>query len=282
MFIVFIQGGTPYDEKGNTGAECDSIGNVILTKDDFYTRFPLKISEKGYHVVTLAKRSFLYFPKIPRPSLDDLSKDIQYLFKELKDRRLIKEDDKIFIVGHSEGSIVATKVLPLLTDKPDGCVLLGSGSFAFDYENQSWEEWFFNDIMRKYSKITDEAIKEIFEKVKRLQLDILTIDEETFENDWKKNTYAGNDPAPWESYHIIKEYPFYDPIPNLIQADVPLLICVGTMDTAMPATLAERTYNQLIENGYDKVVLKIIEDEGHDYKKEDMFDILDNWFSSFD
>lgn len=281
-FIVFIQGGTPYDEKGNTAAECDSLGNVIVTKDDFYTRFPQKMSEKGYHVVTLAKRSFKYFTRIPRPCLDDLSKDIQYLFKELKDRKFVKDDDKIFIVGHSEGSIVATKLLPLLADKPVGCVLLGSGSFAFDYENQTWEEWFFNDIMRKYSKMPDEAIKEIFEKVKRLQLDILKISEKTFENDWKKNTYAGIDPAPWESYHIIKEYPFYSPIPNIIQADVPILICVGEMDTAMPATLAERTYNQLSENGFEKCTLKIIESEKHDYKKEEMFEIADEWFRSLD
>jgi len=280
-FIVFIEGGTPYDEKGNTSAECDSSGNVIITKDDFYTRFPQSMSERGYHVVTLAKRSFEYFTRIPRPSLDDLAKDIQYLFKELKFRNLVKMDDYIFIVGHSEGSVVATKVLPLLQDKPTGCVLLGSGSFAFDYENQSWEEWFFNDIMREYSNMPDEAIKAIFDKVKRIHIDILTIDEETFENDWKRNTYAGIDPAPWESYHIIKEYPFYDPVPNIIKADVPLLICSGTLDTAMPMTLVKRTYNQLREKDFNKVVFKPIQNEGHDYKKEDMYNIVDNWFRSF-
>ena len=280
-FIVFIQGGTPYDEKGNTAAECDSSGNVIVTKDEFYTRFPQKMSERGYHVVTLSKRSFEYFTRIPRPTLDDLSKDVQYLFKELKNRKLLNEGDKVFLVGHSEGSIVVTKALPLLADKPDGSVLLGSGSFAYDYENQTWEEWYFNDIMREYSKMPDEVIKEIFEKVKRLHLDILNINEETFENDWKRNTYGGLDPAPWESYHIIKEYPFYNPVPNIIQANVPVLICVGSMDTAMPAILAERTFNQLREMGYNKVTMEIIEDEGHEYKQEDMYEILDNWFNQF-
>ncbi|MFC1541064.1 alpha/beta hydrolase [Candidatus Latescibacterota bacterium] len=278
--IVFIMGGTPYNEKGNIGDSWDDKCQSITEKDEFYNHFITTISSLDYTITTVAKRSFVYPCNIPRPSLNDFALDIVYLIKELKMRNLLHEEDDLILVGHSEGSIVAAKVLGLLKKQPSGCVLLGSASLAFNFNTQTWEEFYLNDIMRKVSHFSDEQIQKVFELFKYIHTSIHAIDEETFENVWKKN----QDPvdfAPWESYNCIKEYCYYNPVPNLMTANLPILFCVGDNDASMPLVLAQRTYQELQKNGFTKATLKVIEGEVHQYKKEDVFKIIDDWFDTY-
>jgi len=196
----------------------------------------------------------------------------------LKERKLLRSEDDLVLVGHSEGSIVATKVLPLLKRQPSACVLLGSASLAFDFKKQSWEDWYFVDHMRRVSGMSDEQIQQVFNLFKKIDEELPTIDEETFENQWKKNAYPV-DIAPWESYNCLMEFHHYDPVPNLLASNVPVLICIGQNDGAMPMVLAERTYKHLKQHGFKKATFKVIEGEDHQYKKEDAFTIIDQWIS---
>ncbi|MFC1551622.1 hypothetical protein ACFL6P_03545 [Candidatus Latescibacterota bacterium] len=278
--LVFIMGGSPYDEKGNTGGSWDDDCISISEKDEFYNRFITTTSSMGYTIITMAKRSFIYPCKVPRPSLNDFALDIVYLIKELKMRNIYYEEDKLVLIGHSEGSIVATKVLGLLKQKPSGCILLGSASLAFNFNTQKWEEFYLNNMMREISHFSDEQIQNVFDLFKEVHTRIHTIDEETFENVWKKN----KDPidiAPWESYNCIREYCFYNPVPNIMTSNLPILICVGEQDTAMPLVLAKRTYNELQKMGFTKATIEVIKDEVHQYKKEDVFNIIDDWIDTY-
>ena len=277
--VVFIMGGTPCDQKGNMGGSWDANCVSEAEPYDLYIRFLKTMPAKGYAVATMAKRNFVYPCNIPRPCLDDFARDIHSLIAELKDRKLLRSEDDLVLVGHSEGSIVATKVLPLLKRQPSACVLLGSGSLAFDFEKQSWEDWYFVDHMRRVSGMSDKQIQQVFNLFKKIDEDLPTIDEKTFENQWKKNAYPV-DFAPWESYNCLMEFHHYDPVPNLLASNVPVLICIGQNDGAMPMVLAERTYKHLKLNGFKKATFVVIEGEVHQYKKEDAFTIIDQWIKS--
>lgn len=281
LYIIFIMGGTPYNEKGDTGGIWDENCVSIAENDECYKRFIEKLPSLGYGCATMAKRNFVYPCFIPRPTLDDFALDICFFIKELQNRNLIRSEKEIVLIGHSEGSIVATKVLGLLKKQPAGCILLGSGSLAFDYNNESWEQWYFNDVMKRISNFSDEQIIKIFELFKQIHNEIVKIDEETFENEWKKNKYPA-DFALWESYHCIKEYNVYNPIPNLLSSNIPILICIGENDTSMPMLLAKRTYDELEKKGYYKAEFHVIKGEDHQFKRDEVFSIIDYWIHSLE
>jgi predicted esterase len=276
--IVFINGSTPYDEKGNLGASWTDDGTVITEKHDIYVRFLDIMTAKGYALATMAKRSFIYPQRIPRPSLDELALDIVSFIHELKNKNILHDEKDIIIVGYSEGSIVATKVLGLMEKQPEACILLGSGSLAFDYITGSWHDWYMTDMLRKTKKWNDDQIRTEYEKYSEIMLHLLEIDELIFENDVKKGKPHGF--AQWESYRIDREVQFYDPVPNILRSDTPVLLCVGSDDTSMPPVLAQRTYNRLIECGFQKSTIKVIENENHGYHKYDVFEVIGSWIDS--
>ncbi|MFH1071069.1 MAG: alpha/beta hydrolase [Candidatus Glassbacteria bacterium] len=278
--ILFINGATPYDEKGNQWAGWDENGRLLKFKQDFYARFLDIMPAKGYGVATLAKRSFVYSHNLPRPNLDELALDLHSFVIQLQERELLGNIGDLVIVGYSEGSIVATKVLGLLKKQPAACVLLGSGSLAFDYRNQTWDQWFMVDILRRDKGCTDEQIKKEYSEWSTMMNDLLTIDEETWENQWRKHPPFGFGLAPWESYYVDRELIFYNPTPNLLEANVPVLICIGQNDTAMPMVLARRTYDNLLKRGFQKAVFRVIDGEVHQYKKYDVFAVIDSWLES--
>ncbi len=277
--VVFINGSTPPDEKGNLGGSWDENGVLQVEPHQFYKRFIDTMTEQGYMVATMAKRSFVYHLRVPRPTLDELALDTMFYINELKKREILKSEDDLVIVGYSEGSTVATKVLGILKKQPALCILLGTGGDAFNYTKNSWEDWYFVDVMRKRG-LPDDEIKKSFEIFKRIQTEIITIDEETFEKEWKKEDVLGIGFAPWESYHIDKEVTFYDPVPNILTSNTPILICIGEHDTAMPAMKAALTYKQLLDNGFENATFKLIRDEVHAYNKHDVFYIMDAWIGS--
>ena len=80
--ILFINGSTPYDEKGNQWAGWDENGKLLKFKQDFYAKFLDIMSAKGYDVATLAKRSFVHSHNLPRPNLDELALDIRSFVME--------------------------------------------------------------------------------------------------------------------------------------------------------------------------------------------------------
>ncbi|MFC1614804.1 hypothetical protein ACFL5K_05855 [Gemmatimonadota bacterium] len=278
--LVFINGSTPYDEQGNQWAGWDDTGKLIKFKNDFYCRFLDIMSSKGYDIATMAKRSFVQSQKLPRPTLDELALDIQFFIRELKKEKFLSDEDDLIIVGYSEGSIVATKVLGLLKEQPAACILLGSASVAFNYETQTWDQWHMTDILRRDKGWSDAQLLKEFEQWGTVMTDLLTIDENTFENEWKKNKPFGFGFAPWESYHIDREGQFYNPVPNLRAANIPVLICVGEDDPSMPLVLARRTYEDLLKSGYQKASFRVIEGEVHQYVKYDVFAIIDTWLDT--
>lgn len=133
--IIFIGGSTPYDENGYQAAMWLEENLPLREKSHFYQRFLEVLPLKGYSVITLAKRSFVYPNKLPRAGLDDYAMDIVSLIRFLKKQRYITENDQLVITGYSEGSLVATKVAGLLKKPPHAIILLGSGSLAFNYQN---------------------------------------------------------------------------------------------------------------------------------------------------
>ncbi len=267
--LLFINGSTPYDEVGNIGPAVLPDGTIIKQPHDFCHRFVDIMSAKGYDVATMAKRSFAYPQAIPRPSLDDLASDVVSFIKAL-------DLDDLVIVGYSEGSTVASKVLGMLEEQPRAVVLLGSASLAFDYDNQTWEEWFMTDIIRKQKGWTDEQLETEYEQRSQIRRDLRGMDEETFETEYKNSRPFGFGFASWESFNITTEIPVYDPTENLLQADIPILICVGSEDNAMPVSVARRTYEQL----QGKADFKVIPDETHQYNKYDVFALIDTWIQT--
>lgn len=278
--VIFINGSTPYDEKGHIGASWDANCKIITKKHDFYLRFLDIISMKGYNIATMAKRSFVYPCKIPRPSLDELALDIQFFIWQLKNRSILNPERELIIIGYSEGSIVATKLLGLLKEKPTACILLGSGTSHFNFKEKSWQEWYMVDVIRKKKGWTDKQIQKEYEEFGSIMMDLVTTNEEIFENKTKQTKSFGFGFAPWESYYIDREIQFYNCVPNLLESNVPILICIGENDIAMPKVVAERTYEELLKNGYDKATFRVIEDEVHEYKKYDVFAIMDAWLDS--
>jgi pimeloyl-ACP methyl ester carboxylesterase len=278
--LLFINGSTPYDEKGNMAAMFTPDGKPAIQQQDFYIRFLDFMPAKGYSLVTMAKRSFVYPSKLPRPSLNDLAFDIVFLIQELKNQKLLASENKLYLVGYSEGSVVATKVLGLLKEQPAGCILLGSGSNAFDYHNGTWQEWHKTDIYRKLKNWTDEQIETEYNQWKDIVLNLRQMDEKTFENEYKKSSPHGFGFASWESYYIDKEGSLYYPEANIMKANIPLLICIGENDAAMPEKRAAETYRNLLYKGFEKATFKVIPEEVHQYHKFDVFGIIDSWISS--
>jgi pimeloyl-ACP methyl ester carboxylesterase len=278
--LLFINGSTPYDEKGNMAAMFTPEGKPAIQQQDFYIRFLDFMPAKGYSLVTMAKRSFVYPSKLPRPSLNDLALDIVFLIQELKNQSLLTSENELYMVGYSEGSVVATKVLGLLKEQPAGCILLGSGSNAFDYHNGTWQDWHKTDIYRKLKNWTDEQIETEYNQWKDIVLNLRQMDEKTFENEYKKNSPHGFGFASWESFYIDKEGSLYYPEANIMNANIPLLICIGENDAAMPEKRAEETYRNLLYKGFDKATYRVIPEEVHQYNKFDVFGIIDSWISS--
>jgi len=278
--VVFIHGSTPYDHLGNDGPGVDENGKIIKQKNNFYNRFQEVMPAKGYAVATMAKRSFVYPQRIPRPTLDELALDIQFFVEELKKKNLLATEDDLVIVGYSEGSTVATKVLGLLKKQPAACVLLGSASMAYNYKTGPWQDWYRTDLYRQKKNWSDEQIEKEFMEFGTAMMNILEMDEVTFETEYKNSKPFGFGFAPWESYHIDKEVLFYDPTANILAANVPVLICIGEDDMAMPMIKAKKTYQDLLANGFEKGTFRVIKDEVHQYKKYDVFAIINAWIES--
>jgi predicted esterase len=278
--LIFIHGSTPYDQFGNDGPGWDENGKIIKQKNNFYNRFIEVMPAKGYTVATMAKRSFVYPQRIPRPTLDELALDIQFFIEQLKKKKLLATEDDLVIVGYSEGSTVATKVLGLLKKQPAACVLLGSACMAYNYKSGSWQDWYRTDLYRQKKNWTDEQIEKEFKESGNIVKDLLEMDEETFENEYKHSKPFGFGFAPWESYHIDKEVNFYDPTANILAANIPILISIGDNDMAMPMVKAKQTYDRLLDNGYKKATFRVIKDEVHQYKKYDVFAIINAWIKS--
>jgi len=278
--ILFISGSTPYDEKGNQGAFWNDKGKMIIEEQEFYVRFLDIMSDKGFSIATMAKRSFVYPTKIPRPNFNDLALDIQFFIEELKKTGLLKDEKDLVIVGYSEGSIVASKVLGILKKQPCACILLGSATLGCDCGSQSIEDFYMTDVLRRLKHWNDEQIKTEFAQLCQIREALLNMDEEEFENGYKNSKPFGFGFAMWESFYIDREAPLYDPVPVLLYSNIPLLICIGEDDINMPMTLAKKTYESLKEKGLDKITFRVIEKEVHQYNKHDVFPIIDTWLKS--
>jgi pimeloyl-ACP methyl ester carboxylesterase len=277
--ILFINGSTPYDEKGNLGTFWNDNGKIIVEKHDFYLRFMDILSNKGYSIATMAKRSFIYPTKIPRPNLIDLALDIKFYIEELKRTGLLKDEKELVIVGYSEGSIVATKVLGILKKQPYGCILLGSADLSCTCANQSIDDFYMTEVLRRFKKWTDEQIKTELLQLCQIHNDLLNMDEEQFENKYKNSNPFGFSFAMWESFYIDREIALYDPVPNILYANIPVLICIGEDDISMPLISAKKTYERLKNAGLT-VTYKSIEKDNHQYEKYDVFAIIDTWLCS--
>lgn len=278
--LIYIHGSTPYDQFGNDGPGWDENGKIIKQENNFYKRFIEVMPAKGYAVATMAKRSFVYPQRIPRPTLDELALDIQFFIDQLKKKNLLATEDDLVIVGYSEGSTVATKVLGLLKKHPAACVLLGSACMSYNYQSGSWQDWYRTDLYRQKKNWTDEQIEKEFKETGSIVRDLLEMDEETFENEYKYSKPFGFGFAAWESYYIDKEVNFYDPTANILAANIPVLISIGDNDMSMPMVKAKQTYDWLLDNGYKKATFNVIEDEVHQYKKYDVFAIINAWIES--
>jgi len=278
--ILFVNGSTPYDEKGNLGAGWTEKGKIITSKHDFYVRFLNVMVKNGYSIATMAKRSFIYPTEIPRPNFADLALDIYYFILHLKNNGFIENEKDLVIVGYSEGSLVTTKVLAYLKTQPFACVLLGSGSNPVNYNKISVEDFYQTDFMRKINKWSDDQILTEINQMAQINDSLRNMNEEEFENKFKKSKPFGFGFADWESYYIDKEHPLYNAVPNIIYANIPVLICIGENDRAMPMVSAKKTYDQLLDNGFKKGTFRIIKDEVHQYKKYDVYAIIDAWLGS--
>jgi tetratricopeptide (TPR) repeat protein len=231
---------------------------------------------RGFGVATLAKRSYVYPHRRPRPGLDDFARDALALVEALKQRSVIGDERDLVIVGYSEGSIVASRLLGLLARPPAGCVLLGSATGAVDYATVGVANWPYSAAYRARGW-SDERIAAEFERHRAFAAAIGTIDEATFEQAWKTDDRRGL--APWESYAVARDTRVYDPVPTLLRAKTPLLFCVGDRDTAMPLALVRGVYDRLAAGG-GAVTLRVIDDEVHQYLKYDVFLVLDAWITS--
>ncbi len=277
--ILFINGSTPYDEKGYLGAFWTGEGKIVRERHDFYVRFLDIMSNKGYSIATMAKRSFVYPTKIPRPNITDLALDIKFLIDELKRTGLLKNEKDLVISGYSEGSVIASKVLGILKNQPYACILLGSATLGNDCSNTSIENFPMTDVLRRLKHWDDGQIQTEFNQLCQIQNALLYMTEEEFENEYKNSNPFGFGFAPWESFYIDREGAFYDPVPNLLYANIPVLICVGENDVSMPMTSARKVCERLMNNGLS-VTFRYIENEVHQYNKYDVFPVIDTWLNS--
>ena len=179
--ILFIHGSTPYDERGNIGPSWTDQGKIIAGKHEFYNRFLDVMVKKGYSIATMAKRSFVYPTEIPRPNFADLAFDIYYFILHLKKSNFIKYEKDLVIIGYSEGSIVATKVLGLLKKQPFACILLGSGSSACNFNKVTIDKFYMTDFLRKIKNWDDEQIQKEINQLAQIHDSLLNMDEAKFE-----------------------------------------------------------------------------------------------------
>jgi predicted esterase len=283
--ILFINGSTPYDEKGNLGAVWNDEGKILKQRHDFYLRFLEIMTHKGYAVATMAKRSFVYPTKLPRPGLNDLALDIVYFTEALKREGVLSGEKSLIIAGYSEGSIVASKVLGMLKNRPYACILMGSATSELDCSNIKVENYPKADVLRRWRNFTDEQIEAEFNQYCLIHQDLSEMEEAEFEDVYKKSRPHGLGFAMWESLRILQEITKYDPVADLSLSGVPLLMCVGDNDLAMPEASAQNVYERLKATGAD-ITLKVIEDDVHQYRKYDLFPIIVTWlttnFSSVD
>lgn len=276
--LVFINGSTPSDEAGHQAAMFDASGRPYPERHDTYARFLEVMPARGYAVATMAKRSYAHPARLPRPSLDDFARDVAALIDELKARSFARDESDLILVGYSEGSIVASKVLGLLKRPPAGCVLLGSATGAFDFAAKTAADWPYASAYRDARGWTDARIQQEFARQRAMWAEARDIDEDTFERVWKLDGRRGI--APWESYAVMRELRAYDPVPNLRGAGAPLLVCVGELDTSMPLAQARDTYDRLRAAGFAMVTFRPIPGEVHQYRKFDVFLIMDAWIAS--
>ena len=277
--ILFINGSTPYDEKGHIGAFWTEQGKIVSQKHEFYLRFIEVMSDKGYSVATMAKRSFVYPTSLPRPNITDLALDIKYFVDELKKKGLLKDEKDLVIVGYSEGSVIAPKVLGMLKNQPHACVMLGSGNLGIDYRTKTIDDYYMTDVIRRLKNWDDNQIETEFDQQWKIQEALLNMTEDEFENEYKESKPFGFGFAAWESFYIDRAAPFCNPVPDLLYANIPVLICIGENDVAMPLTSARKVYQELHDNGLE-VSFREIKDEVHQYEKYDVFPIIDTWLSS--
>ena len=280
--ILFINGSTPYDEKGYLGPIWNDEERIITIKHDLTFRFLEIMSNKGYRIATMAKRSFVYPVKLPRPTLTDLALDIQFFIEYLKITGVLIDESNLVLVGYSEGSVIASKVLGILKKQPSATVLMGSASLALgtDCHTQSIEDYFNTDLMRTQKEWNDEQIRTELDQICQVQHALLNMDELEFESEFKNSRPFGFGFAMWESFYIDRKSAFYDPVPNLLYANIPLLIVIGDQDSAMPMKSAKNTYERLLARGFNKATLHVIDDEVHQYTKYDLFPIIDTWLTS--
>ena len=268
--VIFLNGSTPSDEKGNIGNLLPD-GRMIKSRQDFYRRFLEVMSKKGYDVATYAKRSFSY-PEI-RPSLDELALDAKYFIEALARQDLLKDH---IIIGYSEGSVVASKLLPNVEAK--ACIFLGSASQHYDYFNGTWENWPTGMAYQRILGKSDDEIKLEYEQWSEIMRDLTDMDEAYFEDVYKTSNPHGFGFAPWESYRIDREVQFYNPNDNIGNSGTPVLIVIGENDVAMPVEMAKRTYDELVATGHN-AEFYMIPDETHQYLKYDVFTIMHSWLN---
>jgi tetratricopeptide (TPR) repeat protein len=108
--------------------------------------------------------------------------------------------------------------------------------------------------------------------------EVRDIDEPVFESVWKKDERRGL--APWESFAILRELRVYDPVPNLSKSAAPVLMVIGDRDTSMPLAQGRETFERLRAAGREALTLRAIAGEVHQYRKYDVFLILDAWIGS--
>jgi pimeloyl-ACP methyl ester carboxylesterase len=268
--VIFLNGSTPSDEKGNIGNLLPD-GRMIKSWQDFYRRFLEVMSKKGYDVATYAKRSFSY-PEI-RPSLDELTLDGKYFIEALGRQNLLKD---LIIIGYSEGSVVASKLLPNV--EAEACIFLGSASQHYDYFKGTWENWPTGMAYQRILGRSDDEIKLEYEQWSEIMRDLTDMDEAYFEETYKASNPHGFGFAPWESYRIDREIQFYNPSDNILNSGTPVLIVIGENDVAMPVEMAKRTYEELVVAGHN-AEFYVIPEETHQYLKYDVFAIMHSWLN---
>ncbi len=279
--LLFIGGSTPYDEKGSQGTITNSRNEMIPERNDFYARFLEIMPRKGYSVAMAAKRSYVYPTRIPRPNFSDLTLDVQYFIEELKNAGLLKNEKDLVLVGYSEGSVVAAKVLANLRTQPGACVLLGPVAPELSCANPSVEGFYMTDVLRRLKGWNDAQIRAELEKICRIREALLGMDEEEFEKEYKRSRPLGFGFAPWESFYIDREtFVPYDLVPHLVLANIPTLLCVGEDDATTPMVSAKRLAERLSSSGLHKLTLRTIPGESHGFKDYNVFAIVDAWLSS--
>jgi pimeloyl-ACP methyl ester carboxylesterase len=276
LVLLFINGSTPYDEQGNIGVVWRDDCQMLPEPHDLYQRFLDVMPGKGHSVATMAKRSFVYPCKLPRPGLDDLASDLLYFIGRLKEKQFILDEGDLVVVGYSEGSIVAAKLVAMMQKPPAGLLLLGSASLEIDCSTEAADDFYMVDVLDRISGMEDYQIIKEKQKLCLLKQQLQGLDEQQFEESWKQQ----NSFAPWESLSISREVMSYNPLADISKRDIPVLFVAAGNDMVMPALLSHRTYESLKEAGMSKVSFRDIPGEVHQYITYEIFAIAHAWISS--